>query len=616
MQTNVDQLFRHRLTQLVVMTEIPFVALGVKGIYLEYYVDAWILLSVSVLLLAVPWLNYRHQYKAASTLFIVLIALTMVALQWATGGIRDNTVLALPALLLFAAMIGFDRFFNVLLIFLVGNILLMGLASDAGLVFAANDNGLSSAFNISVILLVSAIATRILVRDNLNLVSLLNNQVNEVRKAKDDVEFRALHDNLTNLPNRQFAEEHFDVLTHRHSRGMISTAAIIYVDFDEFKDINDTLGHAMGDRFLAAKAQALVDCTRVTDQVCRIGGDEFLILVEDLDELQLAQLAEKLLTHAMREVQIDGNLLNCTCSIGIVRVPEDAESYADAVKRADIAMYRSKRDGKNRFHFYDASMEATVNRRYQLQSQIISAILDGQFYVVLQPIFCLETGNILGAEALARWAHPELGEISPVEFIPLAEANGLIEELCAFVMHESLEATKTLRGIQPNFYVTVNVAPSQLRNPTFIKSCKDVIADSTLPFEALKLEITESEMIEQDPQFDATMAQLHHHGIRLLLDDFGTGYSNLAHVQKMLFEAIKIDRLFVSRCHLNNENDALLRALVAMSAELDVELIAEGIETEAELSRIRELGIVKGQGFLLSRPLRSSDLIRQMQSAA
>ncbi|EAR10675.1 putative bifunctional diguanylate cyclase/phosphodiesterase [Reinekea blandensis] len=616
MQTNVNHIFRRRLTQLVVIAEVPLLLLGIKAIYEPAYIDAWILLVGAVLLLVVPWFTYQQRHKLASGCFIGILSLMMVAMQWSTGGIRDNSVMALPGLLIFASMIGFNSLYNSLLVFLICNLLLMGIAADSGWVFDPSSNSFSNAFNISIILVITAIAAKILARDNINLVALLNQQVEEVRRAKEDVEFRALHDNLTNLPNRQFAEEHFDVLQHRLSRGMIANAAVIYVDFDEFKDINDTQGHAVGDRFLTAKAQALVDCTRVTDQVCRIGGDEFLILVEDLEELQLAQLAQKLLQHAMREIQIDGNLLHCTCSIGIVCLPKDAETYEDAVKRADIAMYRSKRDGKNRFHFYDRSMELIVNRRYQLQSQIMSAILDEQFYIVLQPIVHLESRNIVGAEVLARWAHPELGEISPAEFIPLAESNGLIDELWIFVMHHALEAARLLRQLEPEFYVTVNIAPNQLKSPGFFDQCEHVIRESQLPFSALKLEITESEMIERDTEFDATLDQLHQNNIGLLLDDFGTGYSNLGHLQKMLFEAIKVDRLFINHCHLNEDTGALLRAIVAMSGELNVGLIAEGIETEDELARVQELGILKGQGYLLARPMLVNDLKQALQTAA
>lgn len=616
MAHDIQDLFRRRLTQLVITAQAPLVIIGIKSLYEGATASASIMLTVAVVLLFVPLLVRQQNHEAASLLFIGLLTSLVILLQWTFGGIKDNSILALPSILIFAAMIGLRKAYAALLAIMVINLLAMGYFSDRGIEFNPAENGFSGAITVSILLVVIAISARILNRDNQNLLVLLNRQVNEVRQAKEDVERQTLHDPLTQLPNRKYAEKHFADVQERLSRKLIHHAGLLYVDLDDFKDINDTLGHTVGDQFLQAVAREMQACTRSTDRIFRIGGDEFLILVEELDELQLVQMAQKLIDQAMREIVIGGHFLHCTSSIGIVQLPKDANDYAEAVKRADIAMYRSKKSGKNQYHFYDSSMEASVQRRYTLQSQIMSAVIEEQIFIEFQPIVDIPSGHMVGAEILARWAHPELGLISPVEFIPLAEAAGVIDELCLFVMHKALSSVHRMRKVQPEFYVSVNIEPSQLNTKAFFTKCWQIIDETNVSTSALKLEVTESDLIEPTDTFNRNIEQLHQHQIGLLLDDFGTGYSNLAHLQKMDFECIKVDQQFIRNCQMNPETGKLLKAIVAMSHELDVDLIAEGIETEDELAEVNRLGIGKGQGYLFARPMCGEALIDRLCKAS
>lgn len=615
MLTNEHDIHRQRLALLVIITEVPILGIGIKALLEGLPRDGIILGVLAVALLIVPLLSAKQKHEMASYVFILFLTAATLLLHWTSGGIKDNAILVLPGILIYAALLGVDRIYIPLLVLMACNLLLMGYLSDQGMEFNPRSDGLSSAVNVTLVLIIIGITVRILTRDKINLLARLNMQVKEVHLANEKMEYQALHDPLTQLANRKLAEQYFEGIQQRLSRKVIDTAGVIYVDFDEFKDINDTLGHAYGDQFLTEKAQTLINCTRKNDRVCRIGGDEFLIMVEGLDAMQMALFAQKLLDQAMTEVTVKGHKLNCTCSIGIVLLPKDANNYEDAVKRADIAMYRSKKQGKNRYQFYSDELEAVVQRRYRLQSQMMSAVLDSQFRIVLQPIVELTTRRIIGAEALARWEHPELGLIGPDEFIPLAESNGVIDELCAFVMYEALDAVKNLRTVIPDFYISVNIAPTQLKSLDFFNKCQQIIGQSPVPTSALKLEITESDIIERDRVFDENILHIHQNQIGLLLDDFGTGYSNLAHLQKMNFESIKVDRQFITACHLNDETRTLLRSIVAMARELDIDLIAEGIEIEAELNEILNLGIRKGQGYLFARPVEVAELLDHVRES-
>jgi len=383
----------------------------------------------------------------------------------------------------------------------------------------------------------------------------------------------------------------------------ISQAALVYVDFDEFKDINDSLGHAIGDIFLVEKSKGLQTSLGEKNTICRIGGDEFLILIEDISDDDLEVLAESVNQEVTRELNIEGNSLRCTSSIGIVCLPKDATTYEQAVQRADIAMYRSKHAGKNQFQFYDKTMETNVQRRYAIQNRLLTALLEKEFSIALQPIVDVASGNIVGAEALARWQHSVFGTISPIEFIPIAESSGTIDELSRFVLDQTCSVLTIIQKTQPDFYISINISPMQLRNESFFEEYRKVVDRFNLAPSSLKFEITESHIIERDPIFDANIRKIRDSGIGLLLDDFGTGYSNLSHMQKMNFETIKIDRSFIFACYKDMDTKTLLRSITAMAEQLKVDIVAEGIEDEHELHEVKLLGIQKGQGYYWSKPL-------------
>ncbi len=616
MQAGTTQIHRRRLIQLTGLAEVPLLFIGFKSLIEKSYLDASVLLISAVAMLSVFWALKRGKQGLASFSFVSILTLTVLFLQWNFGGVIDVSMLALPGILIFASMIGALRIYNVLLFIMVVNVLLMGFISSQGYMFRLPSNGISSALNVAVILLVVGFATRILSRDNFSLLKQLRLQIEEAETARNVVEHQAYHDYLTDLPNRMMAEKTFLEIQQRLKRHPEMTGGVIYIDFDEFKDINDNLGHAVGDQFLIRKTKRLKECTRVTDTLCRIGGDEFLVLVEDANEVQLAQFAGKLLDEVMAVENFDGHSLHCTCSIGIVFLPKDAHTYEQAVQRADIAMYRSKHHGKNQFHFYDNAMETSVQRRYALQNRIAAAIVNKEFSIALQPIIEVSTGAIVGAEALARWDHPLLGNITPTEFIPIAENTGAIAEISDYVLTQTCQVLQLYKDQKPDFYISINISPIQLQVKSFFEHCQLIVEQYGIRYSNLKFEITESQIINHDRVFQNNVDEIHKAGVGLFLDDFGTGFSNLSHLQKMKFETIKIDRSFIIDCYKDKNSVALLSSIKAMAEELQVTIVAEGIETEPELREVQRLGIHKGQGYYWSPPLEVEQFLQRYGVAA
>jgi diguanylate cyclase (GGDEF)-like protein len=610
MHNDLDTIHRKRLIQLLILASTAILYMTIQAWLKHWVMDGLIYGAALVGFILVYLLIQKDQQARASYLFLSILIVMVFSLQWSFGGISDTSVLAYSAILAFASMIGATRFFKYLLAIIVINLLVMGYMATQGFPFETPSNNLLNAISVSIIIIVVAITIRILTKDNVSLLNELNRQFKGVQAAKDEVEHQATHDILTGLPNRLLAEERFRQIMARVQRHEGRQACLMYIDFDDFKDINDSLGHGMGDNFLIQKSRLLEANLRTEDSVCRIGGDEFMILAEDLDTAQITQLANKVLKIVQNEEEIDGNVLHCTSSIGIVVLPTDANDYEQAVQRADIAMYRSKKDGKNKFSFYDANMEEIVQRRFQLQNQFLSALVDEEFYVALQPIHNISTRELVGAEALSRWEHKNIGNINPVEFIPLAESSGFINELSSFVLDKSCEQLKTIQKTYPDFYISINISPPQLQQPQFFEDIQRIMLRHGTQPHQIKLEITESQIIERNEVVNNNLKQLHEFGIGLYLDDFGTGYSNLVHLQEMQFESIKIDRSFIHLCHQNESALVLLSSIKAMAEKLNVTIVAEGIEYEQELAKAAGLGIQKGQGYFWSKPVSTEDFIR------
>jgi len=422
----------------------------------------------------------------------------------------------------------------------------------------------------------------------------------------------AHYDALTDLPNRVLFRERLDHGLRTLSPGR--QLAVLYIDIDEFKRINDSLGHPVGDELLKAVAGRLRACVAAEDVVARLGGDEFAIIQAGVtDQTDTMDLITRIY-HAIREpFECFGHLLTTDASIGIAMAPQDGTDLDHLLKNADLAMYEAKADGRRTYRFFEAGMGARVHALRTLEFDLRQAIANGgsEFEIVYQPLVGLKDDRITGCEALLRWNHRVRGLISPVEFIPVAEETGMINALGEWVLNQACQEA----AAWPNeIKVAVNVSPVQFRSPAFSLKVAMALSTSGLPAKRLELEITEAVLIRDD---DAALAMLYHLrglGVRMALDDFGTGYSSLSYLQRFPFDKIKIDRAFIKDVAEPNGSASIVQAVVNIAAARAMTTTAEGVETEAQLAALRRLDCTEMQGYLFSKPLAAADIRKMLLS--
>jgi diguanylate cyclase (GGDEF)-like protein/PAS domain S-box-containing protein len=430
--------------------------------------------------------------------------------------------------------------------------------------------------------------------------------VTRQREAERKMFQLAHYDVVTGLPNRTLALDRLDQLlkSARRSEKMV---AVLFLDMDHFKKANDTLGHEAGDRLLRVAADRLVDNIREHDTVARFGGDEFLILLGGLDNAMEAQpVAEKLLESFRDPFELDERELTFTVSVGIAVAPTDGETARDLLRNADIAMYESKVEGRNTYHFFTEEMNHDVERRLAIEEQLRGAMSRDEITLHYQPIVELGSGHIVAAEALARWSNPALGQVPPDEFIAIAEQNGMIDAVGHFVLEQALGAVVKWRRTRPDFRVSVNVSPQQFRDPELARRIGRALKQAGLPGQALRIEVTESVLLGGRHQAGKALNQLKELGVSIAMDDFGTGYASLSYLRRFPFDVLKIDRSFVGDITEDPADCELVVASLALAHSLGLTVIAEGIETVAQLQLLREHACDMGQGFLFGRAMDAS----------
>ena len=426
------------------------------------------------------------------------------------------------------------------------------------------------------------------------------------RRARE-MAHRAAFDGLTGLWNRDRFREELDDALRRPATG----TAILFVDLDDFKDVNDSYGHSAGDDLLRAVADVVAGIIRVGDGAARLGGDEFAILLCDRPHTaEVVAVAERLAV-AVRDEAVRTIGVGVGLSIGIAQQVPD--STAETLLRdADLAMYAAKRNGKNRYELYEPHMHAGVLERLDLNRQLEHALERGEFRLFFQPKFDLSTGAVVGAEALLRWEHPERGFVRPLEFIPAAEDSGLIVPIGTWVMEAACRLVSRLRAeelVSREFDLCVNVAPRQLQEARFVDGVARALASSRLPSHNLVVELTESSLID-DEHARSRLVDLKGLGVRIAVDDFGTGYSSLSYLHRFPVDILKIDRSFVSEVDRGMERQAMAKAIIVLADALHLTTVAEGIERESQAEQLRALGCQRGQGYLLAEPMGEHEFIR------
>jgi diguanylate cyclase (GGDEF)-like protein/PAS domain S-box-containing protein len=431
--------------------------------------------------------------------------------------------------------------------------------------------------------------------------------ITERKRAEARIAFMAHHDALTLLPNRVLLHSRLEEMLHRLQRD-VKGFAVIYVDLDNFKAVNDTLGHPFGDRLLQNVAARLQDLLREDDIVARFGGDEFAIIQADVTQPEHASvLAQRVIDAIGEPYELAGHHISVGASVGITLAPGDSADADALLKNADMAVYRAKADGRGTFRFFEPEMDDRMQARHRLEVDLRAALQNGQLKLHYQPLVDLRTGQVTGFEALMRWPHPERDWIPPTEFIKVAEETGLIAPLGAFVIQQAcIDAASWPRGVK----VAVNLSPLQFRYGTLFQQVTDALRRSGLSASRLELEITETLLLEKNDQVVATLHALRALGVRISMDDFGTGYSSLSYLRSFPFDKIKIDQSFVRDLCTNEDSQAIVRAVVRLGESFGIIITAEGIENESDLQCLIEDGCNEGQGYLFSKAMPANEIIQ------
>jgi diguanylate cyclase (GGDEF)-like protein/PAS domain S-box-containing protein len=441
--------------------------------------------------------------------------------------------------------------------------------------------------------------------------------VTERNALEDQLAHQAFHDPLTGLPNRALF---MDRLTHGLARANRSadSLVVLYLDLDQFKVINDSLGHKSGDQLLVAVGQRLSACVRPGDTIARLGGDEFTILLDGADLAGAVRVAERILEWLSAPISLDARDVVVGASIGIAPKTSPEDRPDDLLRNADMAMYTAKHGGKDRYAIFDAAMQTRAWKRLELESDLRRAVERGEFRVHYQPIVRLATGEVVEVEALVRWEHPERGLVAPADFIPVAEETGLILPIGWWVLREACQqacAWHVTFSDSPALVVSVNLSPRMFQHPTMVEDLAGILQETGLEPGCLKLEITEGIMMQNGASATETLIRMKSLGVKLAIDDFGTGYSSLAYLQYFPVDVLKIDRSFVSRLDQGMENRAIVRTIVGLAETLGLTVVGEGVETAEQLASLQELGCGIGQGYYFSKPIPADEASRWLAAA-
>ena len=561
--------------------------------------DYWHILATFGLgiaaMLTCLWVLRQGAIDGAAQLMVWSMFATITCLMWISEGLHDATVLTYPIILIVAGMLLKPRYFLALLVAMLMAIVLITVATELWQI--RRDVRVSSPWghlrDLLLILSGSAYAVWVIVSD--------------VRRTLASLTYLSTHDALTGLANRETSRDRIvQAIFQARRRG--TTVAVLFVDMDNFKSINDSLGHPAGDEFLRIIAARLGGIVRKSDSVARHGGDEFVITMMDVTEISaVGKIANQIMQEVAQPMSISGTDIAASCSVGIALFPADAADYENLLRLADIAMYQAKQSGRNTYQFYEAVLPTTNQTSLHLIASIRLGLLQDEFVVHYQPVFDLASGQLMGAEALVRWQHPDLGLMAPVHFIGAAEKSGLIVELgervlklaCAQMAQWNRELLAT--GQVP-LVVAVNLSAVQFRRGAVDAVVEAALKESGLPAACLELEITESTLVEDNERFLVSLQRIKALGVSIAIDDFGTGYSNLAYLQRFAVDKLKIDQSFVKAMVQGPQQRAIVSAIIQMAQSLNLVTHAEGIENAGARMALMELGCALGQGYFFARP--------------
>jgi diguanylate cyclase (GGDEF)-like protein len=596
-----SQIRRHRLMQICTVT-----AIGLMATLIVARSFTFIILTAGLACLLVA-LGFAFKHKVLTSAYILLgsLAAMLFALALTGAGLFDLAILGYPSLFIFAAILGGVGLFTSILSFVIALCASIAWLTLNGYV-APNIPSLSWShlLFILVIFVVTGFSVYILVHDIKRLMLSLQRENAKVEQSRAEIQHLAHHDPLTNLPNRIYGEVLFaqSLITAKQNN---QNLALLFIDLDNFKPVNDALGHATGDLLLEQLTQRLSDILQPNQYLIRFGGDEFLLLTPfGNDQGQLDKLAEALILQCATEFKILQNKIVISASIGIASAPQDDTDFKQLCRKADIAMYQAKQDGRNTYHYYDENLDKTSEDKFKLLQLLRPALIEEQFELYYQPLVNLNSGEITTVEALLRWPQADGSMIGPDQFVPIAESSGLINELGRWVIQQACFycALQRQQGF-PNLRVAVNLSVMQFKDGQLQNIVESALQDAGLNGEALELELTESILIDETDQIQNQLKSLSKLGVTIAIDDFGTGYSNLGYLRNFNATTLKIDRSFISSLCVAEHDESLVKAIINMATSLGLKTVAEGIEDEATLKKLMALGCNIGQGYYWSKPI-------------
>ncbi len=607
---STDQPLRStRLVQLARLVLAGLLLAGLNTALSGDWVTAQVLAGGFALVGISTLINRLGATELASVCILWSLTLLAAAAMAFNQGLYSPAVLVFPCVLVIANMLTRLRHFLLLLAFMTAAMTLMTWAEVSGRHhFSVAPAGWTQWVYSVVILVVFAVMVAMLAGDLRKALKALRAEVVRVNEAKEQIQYQATHDALTGLPNRlasQLIAQRAMAYAAKHGRQV----ALVFVNIDNFKHVNDSLGHRAGDELLRQAAGRLQANTRGRDTVARLGGDEFLLLLSDIGNAnEAAATASHLLGVMIEPFRFESLPVGISCSIGIALFPGDGPEFDGLLQKADIAMHHAKEAGRNVLRFFDERMNANMLEDLNISTSLRGAIERGEFQLHYQPLVDLASGHLIGAEALLRWQHPERGNIPPGRFIPVAERSGQVVEIGQWVLNEACRQVQAWRGTRfERLVVSVNVSTVQFKRGTLEAVVAAALERHGTPPGSIELEVTESALIHDPESFVETLHGLKRLGLRLSIDDFGTGYSNLSYLQRFEIDKLKIDQSFVRRLSERSQDRAIVRAIIQMAKSLNLVTTGEGIEDDATLATLIELGCDQGQGFILGRPMSAAD---------
>jgi len=572
-----------------------------------------VFMSIATLFVLSSYLLVRKNKFEHAAVVLVLVLFALITLISTYGlGIHAITVIGLPSILIIASLVARKRTLVLLFLFAAGCIAWLVFGELGGLYAPMILRGSvpGDFITVMVILTATLVMVRILTETLFHSHRELQKELNERIRAEERLAYDALHDALTRLPNRSLFNDRLEQRFEHTRRHPEEIFAVLIIDLDRFKVVNDSLGHAIGDQLLVETAGRLAACVRADDTVARLGGDEFAILLNEFNEIGNAvHVAERVQSGLMSTSMIEGYNRVTTASIGITVYSEKYSNPPEMLRDADSAMYRAKSRSGAQYAIFDDSMHANAMTLLQMEADLKHALENREFVVYYQPVVNLPGQDIAGMEALARWNHPRRGLLEPADFIPVAEETGLILPLGEFVLGEACRQAKSWReGGNPALVVSVNLSGRQFQDKGLLLAVKRILAETGLPGSALQLEITESVAMKDLAFSNGVLSELDRLGIEIALDDFGNGYSSFGYLHSFPIRVLKIDQAFIRGIGKDASSETITRAIISLSHSLELQVTAEGVETEKQLSFLGLQGCDQVQGYLTGRPMPAAEL--------